>query len=73
MGNFQYRKKKYKEAIVYYEKVDATDLNNNELSEYYFKLGYSYFSIDCFRVLHEEAEASVPPEAGPVPTSMTNN
>ena len=44
MGNFQYRKKKYKEAIVYYEKVDPTDLNNNQLSEYYFKLGYSYFS-----------------------------
>ncbi len=44
MGNFQYRKKRYKEAIAYYEKVDPLDLTNNQLSEYYFKLGYSYFS-----------------------------
>lgn len=44
MGNYQYRKKKFKEAIAYYEKVDPSDLNNSQLSEYYFKLGYSYFS-----------------------------
>ena len=44
MGNFQYRKKRFKEAVVYYEKVDPADLNNNQLSEYYFKSGYSYFS-----------------------------
>ena len=44
MGNYQYRKKKFKEAIAYYEKVDPSDLNNTQLSEYYFKFGYSYFS-----------------------------
>ncbi len=44
MGNFQYRKKRFKEAVYYYEKLAPSDLNNNQLSEYYFKLGYSYFS-----------------------------
>lgn len=44
MGNFQYRKKRFKEAIVYYEKVDPSHLSNTQLSDYYFKLGYSYFS-----------------------------
>jgi TolA-binding protein len=44
MGNFHYRKKRYKDAIASYEKVDPRDLNNNQLSEYYFKLGYCYFS-----------------------------
>ncbi|MBP6412158.1 MAG: tetratricopeptide repeat protein [Bacteroidia bacterium] len=44
MGNFQYRKKRYKEAIVYFEKVNPLDLTNAQLTDYYFKLGYSYFS-----------------------------
>lgn len=44
MGNFQYRKKRYKEAIVYFEKVNPLDLTNTQLTDYYFKLGYSYFS-----------------------------
>ena len=46
MGKFQYRKKKYKKAAAWLKKVDLYDLSNDELAEYYFKLGYSYFMID---------------------------
>ncbi|MBL0047826.1 MAG: tetratricopeptide repeat protein [Bacteroidetes bacterium] len=48
MGNFQYRKKRFKEAIVYYEKVEPSQLSNSQLSDYYFKLGYSYFSKQAY-------------------------
>jgi TolA-binding protein len=48
LGNFQHRRKKYKEAIKWYELVDAYDLSSDELAEYYYKLGYSYFEQDRF-------------------------
>lgn len=43
LGRFQYRKKSYRDAISSLSKVNPLDLNENELSEYYFKIGYSYF------------------------------
>ncbi|HEX5003643.1 MAG TPA: tetratricopeptide repeat protein [Bacteroidia bacterium] len=41
-GKLMYRQKKYKPAIRWFEKTDVADLNNEEISEYYFKMGYSY-------------------------------
>ena len=46
LGNYHYRRKKYKEAIAFYEKVDIYELSTEELAEYYFKNGYSYFELD---------------------------
>ena len=43
MGIFQYRNKKYLKTIKWLQKVNTYDLDNDELAEYYFKLGYSYF------------------------------
>ncbi|MGM0407413.1 MAG: tetratricopeptide repeat protein [Bacteroidota bacterium] len=43
MGKFQYRQKKYAQVISWFNKVDKRRLDNEELSEFYFKLGYSYF------------------------------
>ncbi|MCD4745056.1 MAG: tetratricopeptide repeat protein [Bacteroidales bacterium] len=43
LGKFEYRNKKYRKAIKYFNKADLFELNNNELAEYYFKIGYSYF------------------------------
>ncbi len=43
MGKYKYRKKKYNDAIEWFNKIDPYDLNNEQLSEFYFKLGYSYF------------------------------
>jgi TolA-binding protein len=46
MGIFQYRKKKYIKAVEYLEKIDPYNLSNQEMAEYFFKLGYSYFMLN---------------------------
>ncbi len=43
MGKYQYRKKRYKKAIKWFDNVDTYDLNNEQLAEYNFKVAYSYF------------------------------
>ena len=43
-GKILYKQKKYKQAASYFEKTDISYLTNDEVSEYYFKSGYSYFS-----------------------------
>ena len=45
LGTYNYSKKKYKEAIDWFEKVDIYDLSLDELSEFYFKRGYSNFEV----------------------------
>lgn len=44
-GKVLYKQKKYKQAVTWFEKTDISYLNNEEIAEYYFKSGYSYFSI----------------------------
>jgi TolA-binding protein len=44
-GRILYKQKKYKNAVQYFEKTDINYLSNEEIPEYYFKLGYSYFSV----------------------------
>ncbi|MBI4946570.1 MAG: tetratricopeptide repeat protein [Bacteroidetes bacterium] len=46
LGKYNYRKKQYNKALEWFSKVDVYDLNNEELSELYFKRGYSYFEED---------------------------
>ncbi len=43
LGKLQYRLKKYSDGLKTLEKVDPNDLSSDQLSEYYFKLGYCYF------------------------------
>ncbi|MBK8873084.1 MAG: tetratricopeptide repeat protein [Bacteroidetes bacterium] len=43
-GKILYKQKKYKMAVNYFEKTDISYLTNDEVSEYYFKSGYSYFT-----------------------------
>ncbi len=45
LGKLQYRQKKYNDASKTLASVDVYDLNSEELTEYYFKLGYSYFML----------------------------
>jgi len=42
LGKSNFRKKKYKETIEYLEKVEAYDLDKDDLAELRFKRGYSY-------------------------------
>ena len=48
LAKFQFRKKKYEDVLNYLTKIDPLDLNENELSEYYFKKGYAHFQLDEF-------------------------
>jgi TolA-binding protein len=48
LGNFNYRKKDYQDAILYYDEILANDLADPQRSEYLFKKGYSYFQVDDF-------------------------
>lgn len=43
LAKYNYRKKKYKETLDWFEKVDIYELTSDELAEFYFKRGYSYF------------------------------
>lgn len=43
LGRINYREKKYRNAIPHFEKTDIYYLNNDEIAEYYFKIGYCYF------------------------------
>ncbi len=43
MAKFQYRQKQYHQAIKWFNELNKDKLNEEELDEYYFKLGYSYF------------------------------
>lgn len=48
LGKYNFRKKTWEKTIEWLSKVDIYDLSNEELPEYYFKLGYSYFMTDSF-------------------------
>ena len=43
LGKFEYREKNYEKALAAFEKVDPSDLSDNELGEFNFMIGYSYF------------------------------
>jgi tetratricopeptide (TPR) repeat protein len=43
LGRYHYRRRKFKDAIAYFEKVDKYDLDMTDVAEYHFKFGYSYF------------------------------
>ncbi|MDP4266568.1 MAG: tetratricopeptide repeat protein [Bacteroidota bacterium] len=45
LGRVQHRKKRYRQVIESFKNVDIYSLNNDELAEYYFKLGHSYFNL----------------------------
>jgi tetratricopeptide (TPR) repeat protein len=43
LGKHYYRKKKYNDAVKWFEKTEIYDLNKEETHELYFKRGYAYF------------------------------
>lgn len=46
MGIYKYRKRNYDEALFYFDKVWKQNLTKDQLHEFYFKRGYSYFKTD---------------------------
>ena len=45
LGRVQHRKKRFRQVIESFKNVDIYSLNNDELAEYYFKMGHSYFNV----------------------------
>ena len=45
LGKLQYRQKKFEKAAKTFDKVDVYDLNNEDLSEFYFDFGYADFML----------------------------
>ncbi|CAN5333246.1 tetratricopeptide repeat protein [soil metagenome] len=45
LGKYNYRKKNYEDAIVWFRQVEIYDLQKDELAEYYFKRGYSRYEL----------------------------
>lgn len=43
LGKFYYQKKDYTEALAWFSKLKASDLENEFVEEFYFKLGYANF------------------------------
>jgi tetratricopeptide (TPR) repeat protein len=43
LGRHYYRKRKYKEAIEWFTKMEKYNLSDDEKNEYFFKLGYAFF------------------------------
>ena len=43
LGRYYHRKKKYKDCIVWFEKLNNYQIKTNQHVEYHFKLGYAHF------------------------------
>lgn len=45
LGRYNYRKKDYKGALLWFREVEIYDLQQEELPEYYFKRGYAHYML----------------------------
>ena len=48
LGNYNFQKRKFIKAVVWYDQVDINDLNDEQQKDYYFRKGYSHFREDEF-------------------------
>jgi tetratricopeptide (TPR) repeat protein len=48
LATYNYKRKKYKKAVEWFEYVDPRDLTNQQLTEFYFKRGHCYFQEDDY-------------------------
>lgn len=48
IGKYYYQKKNYQNTIYWFNQLTKHNLPSNELDEYFFKLGYSYFELEQF-------------------------
>lgn len=46
LANYESYKKKYKQSVYYFSRIDKAELNDDEKAEYNFKYGYSWFLQD---------------------------
>jgi TolA-binding protein len=63
LGKFYYRNKKWEDAIVHYQLVEANRLTKAELAEYHFKLGYALFQEERYDEAYGHFEACMDMES----------
>jgi tetratricopeptide (TPR) repeat protein len=49
VGKSYFKQGKYNEALVWFNKVDAVDLNGAQNTEYKFRKGYAYFVTNDYK------------------------
>ena len=54
LGRHQYRRKRWRDALRYFEMVDPYDLSKKEQIEYHFKKGFAYFQGKKFTKARDE-------------------
>src|SRR6056297_418609 len=54
MGIFQYRNENFKKVIQWFDKIEREKLSNEQLAEYYFRKGYSFFQTDQMERANQE-------------------
>lgn len=50
LGEYQFRRKDYPQAISYFEKTSVDNLSNREIADMKFHQGYSYFNLQRFEM-----------------------
>ena len=49
IGKSYFKQDKYTEALIWFNKVNASELSGNEVTEYKFRKGYAYFAINDYK------------------------
>ncbi len=49
VGNYFFQKKKYKEALLWFNKLNKFQVNSIDQNEYHFKMGYAYFNLGEYK------------------------
>ncbi|HNW88471.1 MAG TPA: tetratricopeptide repeat protein [Bacteroidales bacterium] len=68
LADYYFKKKNYGNALIAFEKTDLSQLNEEELSDYHFKTGYSYFveqdyanaKKSFFEIINKESKYTAP-------------
>ncbi|NCU06181.1 MAG: tetratricopeptide repeat protein, partial [Chitinophagaceae bacterium] len=49
LGNYYFRKQQFTDALEFYEKAEIASLNNEQISEQKFRMGYCYFHLKRYQ------------------------
>ena len=68
LGKFYFYKKKWDDALAWFNKLSAADIEEDEREEFYFKIGYSYFKLKNYEMARDafyEAKDGISQYANP--------
>lgn len=59
LGNYLFHEQLYSEALNAYQNVDIQRFTNNEILEYFYKKGYTYYKLNELSALQAGSESSI--------------